>query len=300
MIKIPTIFRFVRKGLYLFVLLGILVYLWWLGADPWDHLFENWKIFLVLFVLNGIGIVVQASSFKSIYPGDLPLLSTRKLVRIWSFSGMISVIAPVLAGLATRTTLLIQSGMSLSICVSTSARQLWLGLEYAFLLGGISGFFIDVYWVRLLAAGFVVSWVVMILLRISRVEIQLLPESKLQRWLKMLKLPISNQAHLWFSLQMLVMSAIYYVAYNGYGASIGWDEALLLSSITVLASLIVITPNGLGLMDVLWVVIAKELGLSLDESVSLAISIRLAYLLSATFVWISLSFRWKLLHRNDE
>ncbi|VAW44889.1 hypothetical protein MNBD_GAMMA03-1435 [hydrothermal vent metagenome] len=286
--------------MYLFVFLGILVYLWWLGADPWGHLFENWKIFLVLFVLNGIGIVVQASSFKSIYPGDLLLLSTRKLVRIWSFSGMISVIAPVLAGLATRTTLLIQSGMSLSMCVSTSARQLWLGLEYAFLLGGISGFFIDVYWIRPLATGFVVSWMVMVLLRITRVEIQLLSESKLQRWLRMLKLPISNQAHLWFSLQMLVMSAIYYVAYNGYGASIGWDEALLLSSITVLASLIVITPNGLGLMDVLWVVIAKELGLSLDESVSLAISIRLAYLLSATFVWISLSFRWKLLHRNDE
>ncbi len=273
--------RKLKKILYLVVLFGVLLFLYSLGADPWMHFFENWPVFLVTATIHGVAIFVQAVSFRVVQVEPSNELILKELVRIWSFSGVVSVVAPVFAGLATRTTLLVQHGMSLSGCVSTSIRQIWMGLEYAFLFGGLAGFFVKIPGVEFFAICMILSGVLMVLMRVYGTQIKVVR----WQWLESIKTPVLGMAHPWFIAQMLAMCLIYYVAFNGVGALIGLQDAMLLASITVLASLIVMIPNGFGVMDALWVMVARQSGLGLDESVGLAIMLRLSHLAAAVFIW---------------
>ncbi len=286
--------------MYLFVVAGVLTYLYLLGSEPWHYLFKNWQVFLTVSVISGVAIFIQSASFREIQPSGSSRLSWVELTRIWSFSGAVSVIAPVFAGLATRTTLLVEAGMTLSACAATSVRQIWLGLEYALLFGGVAGFFIEYPGIELLAAVLLVAGVVMILLRIYGAALQSKSQLKSLRWIEVLRAPVMGRAHPWYAAQVGVMAAIYYVVFNGLGATMGWQEATLLSTVTILASLIVVIPNGLGVMDVLWVIVARESGLGLNESVALAVIVRLAYLMAAVMIWVVLSYARNVMRRNGE
>jgi len=294
------IFHIIRKGVYLIVVVGLVAYLYLLGAKPWHYLFENWQTFLAVVVISGVAIFVQAASFREVQPIGSSRLSWVELTRIWSFSGIVSVIAPVFAGLATRTTLLVEAGMTLPVCMVASARQIWVGLEYALLLGGIAGFFVEYPGIEFFAALFVVVGMAMILLRLYEAGFQARSCARGLRWMESFRLPVVGRAHPWFIAQLGVMATIYYVTFNGLGATMGWHEAMMLSTVTILASLIIVVPNGLGIMDVLWVIVAKESGLGLEESVALAIIVRLAYLVSAVMIWATLFFARNVMSRNDE
>jgi len=286
--------------MYVAVFTGLFIYLYLLGYKPWYYLFDNFNIFIVVSTMSGIAIFVQAASFREVQPLGTKKLSWIKLTKIWSFSGVVSVIAPVFAGLATRTTLLVNEGMSLSVCVAASARQIWMGVEYALLLGGVAGFFVGLPRVQFFATLFIVGGGGMVSLRLYSARLQLKPHVKTLRWIETFSVPVLARAHPWFIVQLGAMAVIYYVAFNGLGATMALHEAILLASITILASLIVLIPNGLGIMDVIWVAVARESGLGLEQSVSLAIIIRLAYLVSALVVWVVILAVKKIMYRNSE
>jgi len=275
----------IQKVLYLVVFSGLVVYLYTLGSGPWIHFVENWLVFFVTVVIHAAAIFIQAVSFREVQTGANTLI-LNKLVRIWAFSGAVSVVAPVLAGLATRTALLVREGMPLSVCVAASVRQIWMGLEYACLIGGVAAIFVEITGMKLFAVSLLVSGVVMRLLRLYGLRSKGFFRLSEWDWLESLRVPVDLKSHPWFVAQLLAMSMIYYVAFNGVSASIGFQDAILLSAVTVLASLIVIIPNGLGVMDGLWVMVARQSGLDLDESVALVLMLRLSYLAASGLVWL--------------
>lgn len=288
MISIPTRRR-VQKGLYLAVIAGLIVFLYRLGVAPWHHVLDNWPIFLGTSLINGVGLFIQAASFREVQPPRSFPLPREEFARIWALSGVMSVIAPILAGLATRTALLVQAGVPLSACLATSIRQMWMGVEYACLIGGTAGLFVELPGFEYLAIGLIVAGLIMAFLRIFAARFREHPSQGVWKWIGPLRMPVALRAHPWFIAQIIAMSAVYVLAFNGFGASISWQEGMLLSAVTILASLVVVIPNGLGIMDALWVLVATRSGLGLEESVALAIIFRLGYLMAAALVWGMLS-----------
>lgn len=287
--KIGQLFRL---SIYVLVLVALATFLVKLGSKPWILALGHWPTLLVIMITTGIGIIVQAASFRKSYPvGNIPL-SLIETSRIWAASAVLSVIAPIFMGLATRTTLLINAGTSFSTCMLASTRQFWMGLEYAALFGGVGMYFIHLHFANYFSLALLLLWVMMIGFRITASNKKALYDGSIldMKFIRSLRSAYPSSAHIWFMLQLVVMSIVYYAAFKGVGASLHWVDAITLSSITVFISLIAFVPNGLGLTDVLWVTVAIQTGLTLEASVSLAILIRLGHFLSSVVLFSLLYF----------
>jgi uncharacterized membrane protein YbhN (UPF0104 family) len=283
--------------IYLVVIALLIWFLATLGMKPWRYAMANWSVLLLVMVSIGLGVVIQAKSFTQVGTAETPGLL--RVTVIWSASSVISVVAPLFAGITTRTAMLVQAGMSFSSCMLASLRQVWMGLEYAFLMGCISLPFTSWPFSSWAAIGSGAAWVLVVAIRLMAAGGQsgLLGEEadagKVARAINSLRSPVPWKAHPWFVLQVLAMSAAYYIVFNGMGAELGITQAIALSSLTVVLSLIVFVPNGLGITDALWVIVASDSGLSLEQSVALAIIMRLAHLLVSALIYLVASAAWK-------
>ncbi len=276
------------RGMYIAVILAIVIFLYQLGTEPWIIAIKHWFILLIVMIAGGVGIVVQAASFHQSYPVDEYPLPLFDLVRIWSASALISVVAPIFAGLATRTTQLIKAGTPFMTCVIVSTRQLWMGLEYAALLGGVTLLFVDIMYARVFSVALLILWIFMKITRrvISSDMTGRVHDKKTNKYILSLRSQYPGSVHVLFVMQLLIMSIIYYAAFQGVGANLNWIEAIALSSVTVFFSMMAFVPNGLGLTDAMWVIVAMKTGVELEASVSVAILIRLGHLLGATFLYL--------------
>jgi uncharacterized membrane protein YbhN (UPF0104 family) len=290
-VKAKHLVRILQKGLYVVIVATLCGYLYALGPAPWQHAFAHWRLFFQIMVISGLALLIQAQSFRVVQPFDTFRLDLMKMVGIWSFSAMVSVVAPIMAGIATRTTLLVQAGMPLTLCVAATLRQMWMGFEYALLIGGAAAFGWQHEKSIYAGCGMLFLGCLMLVIRVVRARLVWKVASiKWYTFLDFLQEEIPARAHFWFVAQIAAMSATYLLVFNGFGASFGFAEALLLSSVTVLASLLIIIPNGLGVVDALWVLIATNGGLDLGQSTALAIIMRLSNLCAATILtaWLSI------------
>lgn len=281
-----------KQALYALVILVLTLLLVHLGTEPWIHAARNWPVLLGVLFLIAAAIVVQAQSFRSVSPPARHPVPLSTLTRVWAASSVVSILAPLFGGIAARTVLLIRAGMLPSHCVAASSRQLWMGLEFALLLAALSVPFVSIPNNLLASFAALAAWGAMFLLRIKLAAAEItgrLPEGRLQELFQALARSVPPSAYPWFVLQLLFMTAIYYFGFNGMGAQLGLAEAVALSSVTVVMSLIVFIPNGLGVTDAIWLFIAIQSGLSVEESVALAIVLRLGHLLAGAFVWLSLA-----------
>ncbi len=83
------------------------------------------------------------------------------------------------------------------------------------------------------------------------------------------------------------------------GGVLDVHEAVLLSALTILISIAIVIPNGLGVLDGLWVWLATSQGLSMDASVALALTLRMGYLIGAAVIWITLALSSRFLGGDD-
>lgn len=252
---------------------------------------NHWKTFLAITALTSLAITTQALSFQAATPTESENTTPRliELVRIWSLSGAVSIAMPLFSGLGTRTTLLVQSGMPLSGTLLTSLRQAWMGLEYALLIGGIAALFLDYPKKVWLTSALLFGWVSMAGLRKYANISAPSPQSKFGKILKAFSSPIPPSAHKWFPIQMMLVGMIYFVALQGLGATAGFPEALVLATAAVITSLIVLVPNGLGVMDAILILAGSQANLELSQSVAFALMLRLSYLATSTVMWTGIS-----------
>ncbi|PTB99135.1 hypothetical protein C9993_04680 [Marinobacter sp. Z-F4-2] len=168
--------------------------------------------------------------------------------------------------------------MAFKACLSASVRQVWLGMEYALLAGAVTLPSINLTHNKKLAIAFFVAW---ISLRVARKTIYF------DRLKSMFTIPIRKRDEIWFALQILTMSLTFFVGFNSLGANIPFEMAIAISSITVLASIIAFVPNGLGITDTIWILIATQYGMDLTQSVSLSILLRTSHLAGSIFALLA-------------
>ena len=280
-----------RSAVYLLIVLLLAAFLFHLGREPWVLAAGHWPVLVAVMISIGAGLIVQAKSFQAVAPTATCDLPVPTLVHIWAVSAVLSVVAPLFAGLATRTALLMRSGMPLSACLTTSTRQIWMGLEFALLLAAGSLPFVGLPNSHLFAAGAAAGWILMLTVRLTTAKgapSHRFSSARMRRLLYTIGHRIPPHAYPWFFLQVALMGATYYIGFNGLGAQLSWAEAITLAALTVVLSLIVLVPNGLGFSDAVWVYVAMQAGLSLEGSVALAILLRMAHFLSSLLISFSL------------
>ena len=278
-----------RRIIYIAVLIGLVFFLIRQGTGPWRIMLAHWPAFLAVMTVTTLGILIQANAFKACLPEENQNFSLHRLIYIWAISGVSSLLAPLIAGLAMRTLLLQHEGIRLKACILATMRQTWFGCEYACFLGAIVLVLYpwpDMPWLCYVFgfAGFC-SW----LLRKSLLKHQIsLILHYFPSLLKAAHCP-SWTAFLWLWGQLIAMAVNYWAAYLLMGAQLMWHECFLLAAITILASIIIFIPNGLGVLDALWLWVAHQKGMVLEQSVALALTMRFGYLTAAMLLSGALS-----------
>jgi len=279
-----------QRVAYLIIFVFIVVFLWLQGAEPWQAAMARWQVMLGVMAVAPLALMVQAAAYRHCIPPNVPAPSLTRMIRIWAIASITSYIAPLVAGLAVRTTLLKQEGIDIRTSSIATLRQTWINIDYAWITASLLLVLYPWPQYPLVGYGLAGAWLILKLLRKHGPRSRLLKHPNvarlLERWPKQ---SLRAQPLLWG--QIFIMGFNYWLAFNLGGASLSWHMSLLLASATILASLVIFIPQGIGVLDALWVWIASQQGLSLPEGVALALTMRFGFLFGAGLVWSLLSLR---------
>lgn len=285
----PSIRQWLRRLVYLSILTGLLIYLIRQGTAPWIQLAAHWHAFIAVLTIGLAGYLVQVVTFCEC----LPLASHKPplglVLRIWATAGISSLLAPLMAGLAVRAVLLKQAGVGLREIGVASLRQTWFNLEYALILSAVMLLVFpwpaapNLGWI-LTALG-TVAW-----LARRTAAAGILPSAlKMPNFVGDLVRPPTLSAMPWLWGQILLMALNYFAAFNLIGAPLTVHESILLAAFTILTSVAVFIPNGLGILDGLWVWLGQHQGLGSNEAITLALTLRLGNLAASLLLWGALT-----------
>lgn len=286
------------KVIYVLVFCGLVWFVVRQGTEPWRIMAEKWTALLVVMLSTSMGIFVQAGAFRECIVNSSVKLNLRKISYIWAFGGLTSLIAPLVAGLAVRVAFLKREGVGLKDAAVATLRQTGFNLEFSLLSASVV--LILYPWPRWVMAGWVMSlvWLGWWILRRWVVR-----GKRQTNWLfariREIFRPLRWQAMFWLWGQLVVMSLTYLASFNLMGGVLDVHEAVLLSALTILISIAIVIPNGLGVLDGLWVWLATSQGLSMDASVALALTLRMGYLIGAAVIWITLALSSRFLGGDD-
>lgn len=285
-----------KQGVYVATILLIILFFIKKGVDPWLTSLQYWPVMIGTVLLTPFTILAQVIVFRYCVPHDYisNVPPVQRLVKIWAMASITSIVAPFIAGLAVRVTLLKQEGLDIRISSVATVRQTWINVEYAWATASLLLLFYPWPVFDILGYLTITMWAFYRLAIVFLPSLQsLVPDYfKLlyQKFLKInfyFKLPII--ARIWFFGQIVIMAINYSIAFWLGGASLQWHKCLLLTSLTILASLLIFIPHGLGVLDSLWVWIASQQGLSMTQSVALAITMRLGMFIGYGMVYLLLS-----------
>ncbi|MER2531028.1 MAG: hypothetical protein ABTR54_05400 [Candidatus Competibacter sp.] len=289
-------FDWLRRVFYLIILFFLIIFLVRQGTEPWRIIAVHLPAFAAVMVITALGILIQANAFRMCLPDDVRSPSFLRLIDIWAISGITSLLAPVIASLAMRTALLQRERVGLKACVLATARQTWFNCECALL---ISAIVLIIYpWPIIPSLGYGLLLVFLSFWLLRKCLLVYSGSYIKLHFPNLLRIAYSPswQAFFWLWGQLIIMAVNYWAVFFLMSAPLKWYEGFLLAALTILASLVVFIPNGLGILDALWVWIGSQRGLVLGESVALALIMRFGYLAAATLLWFGLS-RWQKIHR---
>lgn len=274
---------------YIGVFSAIVIFIWSQGQAPWRLFVSSPFAVLGVAAVSIFALWVQATTFILCLPDKTEPPEFTRLLTIWAFGGITSLVVPMLAGVAVRATMLKQAGMSLASVMAASMRQMILGVEYTALVVGVWFLFEDLAGYSNIGVWLIAVWLLIVAARI--LAARLLVDT---RWLWVKGIFAQHGLRIWiyFCIQPLLFALNYWIAYYGVGYPISLSEALALAAVTALASLAVIFPNGLGVLDTIWVWVATRHGMGLAEGAGLILILRFGYLIGAGFTWFILTQVW--------
>jgi hypothetical protein len=288
-------YRTLRRIIYAAILIGLIGFLWRQGAAPWSQLAYHWQALMTATALTLLSYLGQSITFRECLPKNAPRPSVIFALRVWAIGSITSLLAPLAAGLAVRTVLFHKAGFELRSIGVASLRQTWLNLEYSAL---ILGFIFTVFpWgdIPLLGGALLLSGFAAKLARRimgSKIWPAFPPYIS---WLFDWTDPPSLRSLPWFCGQILLIGTTYFSAFNLTDAPLSFQEALLLAGAAILITLVNLVPNGLGILDGLWVWLAQLQGLELSGATGLALLLRVANLTAALILWAIVSLLlWRI------
>lgn len=275
---------------------GLIIFIWSQGLAPWHLFLASPVAFTGVAAVSVIALWVQARTFVLCLPDEAEPPEFAQLLTIWALGGITSLLAPILAGVAVRAGMLKQRGLKLRTILIASMRQMILGIESSALVVGVWLFFSELPGYPHLGSLLIACWLLLFVAR--SLATYFLADTKWS-WVGGIAGKHKIRAWLYFSVQPLLFALNYWIAYYGVGYPIGMSEAMALAGVTALASLAVMFPSGLGILDAVWVWVAVRNGMELGEGAGLILILRLGYLLGALLMWFLLSQVW-LKYKKEE
>jgi hypothetical protein len=276
--------------MYLIIFLVLLGFLIHLGVAPWLVVISHPWIFVGVMIVTGTSLFVQAYTFRLCLPNSSSPRPLHLIVRAWSLGGITGLVAPIFAGFAVRTGVLKSMGINIRDSGLGTLKQIMFNLEYSLLVTAMVLFVFP--WDSFPWLGIIMSLVWLLWWQAKRFVQKkpwLLPK-RYQLFSTWLLAPAKGQLSLLLFGLPGLMALNYQLAFYGFGIGVGFHESLLLATLTVLISVAVMIPNGLGVLDLLWVSVAQHQGLDLTDSVGMVLLLRLGYVCSASLLWCVLAF----------
>lgn len=255
----------------------------------WPELVAIWRKQALTFVgavaIMICGTLVQARNF-------LVFLNVRHSVRFWRFaqiwalSSLANYVAPLQPGIAVRVGWLAQRGVNVSEGLLATWRQLvssvWMsliGLAVGLLLTGDP----RGSWPALLLG---VTWVATFLLR--RLWLGWLDCLTRPAWLAQRK-QLLHRAATGITLSGLAGIVVQYAlgtltlywVYSRFGANISAGQALVLTCLVYVSSMVSVLPGNLGVMEAIYMFGGQGFGLSVAEMGALALLLRVSNITSS-------------------
>ena len=123
-----------------------------------------------------------------------------------------------------------------------------------------------------------------------------IPGSKITSYLfETFKGPTFKQSALCF-FQYFLIALAYYIVLIDFDIAVSFNYALLISAALVLASLVSLTPNNLGINEIILAAFIYQLDQSESQYVTIPIILRIAHILSCGFIVFFNSFLFRLKH----
>lgn len=255
----------------------------------WPELVAIWRKQALTFVgaiaIMICGTLVQARNF-------LVFLNVRHSVRflrfaqVWALSSLANYVAPLQPGIAVRVGWLAQRGVNVSEGLLATWRQLvtsvWIsliGLAIGLILTGDP----RGRWPALLLG---VAWVAAFVLR--KLWFKWLDSLTRPVWLLQHKQLLHRAATgitlsglVGIVLQYVLGTLVLYWVYSRFGADIGVGQALVLTCLVYVSSMVSVLPGNLGVMEAIYMFGGHGFGLSVPEMGALALLLRVSNISSS-------------------
>ncbi|HLI18172.1 MAG TPA: lysylphosphatidylglycerol synthase domain-containing protein [Rhodanobacteraceae bacterium] len=285
--KLPSL-RSLRNIAYLLLMVTAVV----LVAIWWPVLVRIWReqslTFLGAVLVMICATFVQARNF-------LTFLDVEHRVRLWHFapvwalSALANYVAPLQPGIAVRVVWLSRRGVSVPEGLLATWRQLVVSVWIA-LIGLVGGLMLTGdprgRWPAL-ALG--VVWLAMFALR--KLWLKWLDRLARPAWLVQRKqllhraatgIRLSGLAGV--VVQYALGTLLLYWVYTRFGAAIGVGQALILTCLVYVSSMLALLPGNLGIMEAIYMLGGHGFGLSVATSGALAILVRVAHVVANVIV----------------
>lgn len=246
-------------------------------------------VLLYATVITMLGFSVQALNFLQLIeaPRKPPFQDT---LRAWALANLANYLGPFQPGIAVRMAFFKQHGIGIAATTRATLLQLQLSFWVATGIAAIAGSLSSYEPLRPLtfaSAALFLLWPLWLrtlhlaLLWLSA-HIKLIDKHKNMLAFSFALAPART---LILAISQYILGALsLYVVYWAFHTQINLQDAFLLAVAVFLSSLVAITPNNLGVQDILYGYSAHLYGLTVSEALSLAILLRLAHILACGLI----------------
>lgn len=257
----------------------VLIVVWW------PELAKIWReqafTFMGAVVVVFFATLVQARNFLSFLDTTNPL-RVWPFVRVWALSALANYAAPLQPGIAVRVAWLARHDVSVATSLLATWRQLvvscWIalaGLAIGLLLTGDP----RGRWPALILS---LLWLTIFLMR--QILLRWLDRVARPAWLVRRKQLLHRAATgitvsglVGVIMQYALGTLLLYWVYSRFGATIGVGQALVLTCLVYVSSMIAVLPGNLGVTEAIYMLGGHGFGLEVATSGALAILIRVAH-----------------------
>jgi hypothetical protein len=278
-----------KQAFYVAVLLfGAFLFLFYWQSIV-DLTVNHTAALLVTIVLSGVAACLQSFNFLLLFDQKRrpPLIPT---IEMWSASQLLNYVAPFQPGIGLRAVFLKSFNIGIAETLQQTARWSLITIWWAMGLFASVADVIDDSRLNIVGslALFVFFTAPVALFIIKLLENKPFIPKKLQQS------AVLRQVSVWVVLlcllQVLLLAVTYTVVYNLVGIDLKYSEGLIVACTLILASLISITPNGVGITDVVVGAVAYRSGAAAELSIALPFLLRLGHVLSCVSVIIICRF----------
>lgn len=261
----------------------VLVVIWW------PVLVRIWRQQALTFagavIVMICGTFVQARNFL-VFLDAKHSVRLLRFTRVWALSALANYVAPLQPGIAVRVAWLSRRGVSVPEGLLATWRQLvvsiWvslLGLAIGLLLTGDPRG-------RWPALALGTAWVVTFALR--KLWLKWLAGLQRPAWLAHRKellhraaTGITPRGLAGVALQYVLGTLVLYWVYSRFGAAIGVGQALILTCLVYVSSMVAVLPGNLGVTEAIYMLGGHGFGLSVAQLGALALLLRVSSITSS-------------------